>query len=81
MPNLEIIRFHGSPFSGSTRSRGTLLQEADKYGEQAIKQFVGEFLQMRTHESNTKRAGLMMRRSGVYLEVPDFQIIRLRFTT
>ena len=54
----RFFRFHGSPFSGSTRSRETLLQEADKYGEQAIKQFVGELLRIRSHESNTKRAGL-----------------------
>ena len=54
----DFFRFHGSPFSGSTRSRETLLQEADKYGEQAIKQFVSELLRIRSHESNTKRLGI-----------------------
>ena len=59
MLNLEIFfRFHGSPFSGTSRSRETLLHEADKYGEQAIKQFVGKNLRIRSHESNTKIAGL-----------------------
>ena len=47
-----------SPFSGFSRSRETLLHEADKNGEQAIKQFVDEHLRIRSHESNTKRAGL-----------------------
>ena len=54
----RFFRLHGSPFSSTTRSRETLLQEADKYGEQAIEQFVGELLRIRSHESNTKRAGL-----------------------
>ena len=58
--HLEIFfRFHGSPFSGTSRSRETLLHEADKNGEQAINQsVVGDHLRIRSHESNTKRAGL-----------------------
>ena len=30
----DFFRFHGSAFSGTSRSRETLLHEADKYGEQ-----------------------------------------------
>ena len=37
-----------------------LLNGLDKYGEQAIKQFVGELLRIRSHESNTKSAGLCL---------------------
>ena len=50
----DFFRFHGSPFTG------TLLQEAGKYGEQAIKQFVSELLRIRSHECNMKRAGLWL---------------------
>ena len=63
MPNLEIffgfmVLLSVAVPGGSTRSRETLLQEADKYGEQAIEQFVGELLRIRSHKSSTKRAGL-----------------------
>ena len=52
-------RFHGYPFSCTSRSRETLLHNNKKInGEQAIKWFKGEHLRIRSHESSSKRAGL-----------------------
>jgi len=58
---LEVFSgFHGSFFNGTFRSRETLLYEQVHIklnGEQASKKFGGEHLRIRSHKSNTKRAG------------------------
>ena len=61
-----------SPFSGS-RSRETLLHEADKNGEQAMKQFVGEHVRIRSHG----KSWTLIRHKNIFLpnHMQGFQLV------